>query len=354
MRRLGLAPGRPRDRVDEPLPHPNPDAAERVDEVGEATQVDERVVVDPDPEQARDGLLERGRAGIGAAREELGLRLREAVERVQRLAEALQLPAERNLREVARNPERRRAAGAVLRRDQDDRVGARAPVARPLVGAEQQDRRPRPRGRRRSAGLGDEVGGALERPRLARAEPLGEPEPPGVARDPARQRRRRREEEAARRQHVARLLVREDLLEHAVAAHGHVAGGDVRRRDEDGERGEPDGSAAPPHVGDGEEPEGEQREVGCEHAGDEPPIDLGQRGGGGEREQPQHQCRGDAEQDEPAPPCADVELARAGSTAESRPATSRLVVPAGIGQVYERPATYEEIVRDRWSRRLRR
>ena len=49
------------------------DAAERIDEVGEAAQVDERVVVDANAEQPRDRLLERRRAGSRAAREELGL-----------------------------------------------------------------------------------------------------------------------------------------------------------------------------------------------------------------------------------------------------------------------------------------
>ena len=63
--------------------------------------------------------------------------------RVHRLLRRASLPAERYLREVAGNAEGGGAARAVLDRREDDRVGTRAPVARALVGAEQEDRRPR-------------------------------------------------------------------------------------------------------------------------------------------------------------------------------------------------------------------
>ena len=56
--RLRLAPGGPRHLVVQPLLDEDLDAAERVDEVGEADEVDEGVVVDADPEQRRDGLLQ--------------------------------------------------------------------------------------------------------------------------------------------------------------------------------------------------------------------------------------------------------------------------------------------------------
>ena len=135
--RLALAPGGPRDLVDEPFLHVDLDAAERVDEVGEAEQVDERVVVDPKPEQLRDRLLERRCALLAAAED--------AVERVRSSSvngSSSRPASERHLGEVARDAERDRRAGAVLRGDEDDRVRAGADVARPFVGAEQQDRRP--------------------------------------------------------------------------------------------------------------------------------------------------------------------------------------------------------------------
>ena len=73
-------------------------AAEGVDHVDEAREVDQRVVVDADAEQVGDDLLERGRARIAAAPERLGVAQRERVQRVQqvvvRVAEARRrLPA---------------------------------------------------------------------------------------------------------------------------------------------------------------------------------------------------------------------------------------------------------------------
>jgi hypothetical protein len=48
--RLRLAPSRPRHLVNEPLLDEDPHAAQPVYEVGEAAQVDERVVVDANAE----------------------------------------------------------------------------------------------------------------------------------------------------------------------------------------------------------------------------------------------------------------------------------------------------------------
>ena len=61
-RRLRLAPRRARHLVAEPLLDEDLDPAERVDEVGEADEVHERVVVDADPEQRRHRLLQVARA----------------------------------------------------------------------------------------------------------------------------------------------------------------------------------------------------------------------------------------------------------------------------------------------------
>ena len=128
-----------------------------------------------------------------------------------------------------------------------------------------------------------------------------------------------REEEPARRQDVAGLLLGEDLLEHAVAAHGHVAGRDVRGGDEHREQRQPDGAAAAPHVRDGEEAEREQREIGDEQGCDEAPVDLREGRRGGESEDGEQERAADREQDEPPPSRADVELARAGEHCREEP-----------------------------------
>ena len=145
--RLRLAPCRPRHLVDEPLLDEDPDTAEPVDEIGEAAQVDERVVVDPDAEQARDRLLERRRPGIAATREETGQRSRIAVEPVQRLLGSAS--AFRGARRRA--APRPGSAGSRRPPPGRSRAGSRRgsscpsarPVARPLVGPQQEDRRPR-------------------------------------------------------------------------------------------------------------------------------------------------------------------------------------------------------------------
>ena len=64
--------------------------------------------------------------------------------------------------------------------------------------------------------------------RLAGAETLDEGELPGVRGDVARQRRHAVGERAVVAHDVARLLIREDALEHVVASHRDVARGDVR------------------------------------------------------------------------------------------------------------------------------
>ena len=176
-------------------------------------------------------------------------------------------------------------------------------------------------GRRRLSEC-DQVGRALERLRLARPEPLGEAELPAVARHALGQLRQRScagEEEPSGREDVAGLLLGEDLLEHAVAAHGHVAGRDVRGGDEQCEQRQADGAAAAPHVRDGEEAEREQREIGDEQGCDEAPVDLREGRRGGEREDGEQEPAADREQDGPAPSRADVELARAGEHCREEP-----------------------------------
>ncbi len=303
-RRLRLAPRRPRHLVDQPFLHRDLDASERVDEVGEADQVDHRVVVDPDPEQARDRLLERGRPFLAAAGE--------AVESVQRLLERLRADPARHLGEIARDPERCGASRAVLDRGENDRVGACAPVAGAFVGSEEQDRRPRVRLGRLLVGQNARVG--LERRHLAGAEPLDERQLPRVLRNPLRQRH-----DNVREEHVApvtgraaRFLVRKDVLEHAVATDGQVSSSDVGSRGERNEDGKPGRPAAARGVHDREEPEGEQREVDGEDGRHQPPVDTpdGIHGDpGGDDESREEQGAGDPEQDEPPPSCAHVELA---------------------------------------------
>ena len=114
----------------------------------------------------------------------------------------------------------------------------------------------------------------------------------------------------SRVEHVGRLLVGEDALEHVVAPHGHVAGSHVRQRGQGGERDEADDTAAP-HVEDGEEPQGEEQQVGGEHGADERPVDRG-RGPAHEREPGQHRDGGQPDEDEPAPAGTEVELPGAG------------------------------------------
>src|SRR5207342_1644142 len=111
--RLRLAPRRPRHLVVQPLLDEDLDPAERVDEVCEADEVDERVVVDPDREQGRDGLLQVAGAGLAAPRA--------SVERIDRLLEWRSLRPERYLREIAGHAEGDGPARAVLDRREDDR-----------------------------------------------------------------------------------------------------------------------------------------------------------------------------------------------------------------------------------------
>ena len=229
----------------------------------------------------------------------------------------MQLPAgdaaERHVGEVARDPEGGGAPSAVLERDEDHRVGAGAPVARALVGADQEDRRPRLRRRP----LVRQHVGARERARLTRPEPSREdmlPRIDEVVGLRGRVELPNGEEEAAGGQHVAGLLFREDRLEHVVAPHGQVARGDVRgggQRHKRHEREvEVESPAAPPGVDDGVEPEHEQREVDREHRGDQPPVEPCEGARGREREQAGQRSRGDGEQHEAAPSRAVVQLPR--------------------------------------------
>ena len=163
--RLRLAPRRTRDGVVQSFLHVDRHAAERVDEIGEAAQVHEGVVVDAHAEQLRHGQLERARAGVARGRQEVGVRADVRVEPVDRLVVDRQLAADANVDEVSRDPERGSASRPVLERDEDDRVRARAPVAGAFVGAEEQDRRPRALGGGRSAPCGEAASGLPTRER---------------------------------------------------------------------------------------------------------------------------------------------------------------------------------------------
>src|SRR5918995_1200670 len=305
--RLRLAPGRPCHLVAESLLGDDLDAAERVDEVGEAEEVDEGVVVDADAEQRRDRLLQVPGARLTAARA--------AVEGIDRLLERRPLRPERDLGEIAGNAERGGAAAAVLDRREDDRVGAGAEVARPLVGAEQEDRRPGLRHRPLRACEDARVG--LERRHLAGAEPLDERPFPHVLRHPFGQRHDpvREQERAAVAGCAARLLLREDAREHLVAADRHPRRGDVGHRREHDEGGDEDGKRAAGGVDDGEDAEGEQCEIGQEDDRYDPAVyarERVQREPGSDDQSGYDDRHRDGHKDEPTPRGSSVQLAQSG------------------------------------------
>ena len=128
--------------------------------------------------------------------------------------------------------------------------------------------------------------------------------------------RREGEEQAARAEHVLRFFVREDGLEHAVAAHGHVRRCDVRHRRKRDHRDEPCDSRArgeAPGVGDREQTEPEQGRVRDEYRRQQLRPDRGEDEVGRPRDD-QHDDRKAQrdprrEQHEPAAARAEVELA---------------------------------------------
>ena len=151
-------------------------AAERVDHVDEAVEVDEGVVVDADPQERRDRLLEGGRARVGATGEERRVLQPELVERVQRRPESLHrracLADERNVDVVPRDAHRDRTARIALEADDDHRVGAVADSLGPVVGADQEQRHPRAARSTRSAMPGSRRARKPgRRPRAARCGP---------------------------------------------------------------------------------------------------------------------------------------------------------------------------------------
>ena len=111
---------------------------------------------------------------------------------------------------------------------------------------------------------------------------------------------------------AARLLVGEDVLEHAVAADGQVAGGDVGSGGERHQHGQ-SCDAATPDVGNGEDPKREHRKVEHEQRDEELPVDPPERVDRQpdcEDEDAEHSEGGDPEQDQAAPARTDVELPR--------------------------------------------
>jgi hypothetical protein len=266
--RLRLAPRGPRHLVVQPLLDEDLDPAERVDEVGEADEVDERVVVDPDREQSRHGLLQVAGAGLAAARA--------SVERVDRLLERRPLRPERHLREVAGHAEGDGPARAVLDGREDDRVGAGAPVARSLVGAEQQDRRPRLRCDRLC--IRDDARVGLERRHLTGSEPFHERPLPRVLGYPLWQGMDDVGEQhrAAVARRAAGLLVGEDALEHVVAAYCHPRRRHVRRCGERDEGGDEDRKGAASGVDDGEHAKRQQGEIDREDRRYDRAVDPGE------------------------------------------------------------------------------
>ena len=110
---------------------------------------------------------------------------------------------------------------------------------------------------------------------------------------------------------VVGLLVREDALEDAVAADGHVTRGNVRGSDEYRERGDAERPAAP-DVDDGEQAHGEQREVDCQQHSDQAPVHDPGGPDRGNCNRSHQKCRRDAEEDEPSPSRPRVQLPGAG------------------------------------------
>ena len=120
---------------------------------------------------------------------------------------------------------------------------------------------------------------------------------------------------------AARLLVREDAVEHLVAADGDPGGRDVRRGGQRDEDGEPDRPPAARGVDDGEDPESEEREVDGEHGREEPAVDRFELRPLDDQEQADEEHGGEAEEDEAAPSRAEVQLT--GSGQEHREHTGR-------------------------------
>ena len=122
-------------------------AAERVDEPVEAAEVDHHVVVDRQSGELTERLLERRRAGILAAREQVGMRGAEPVQRVQDAGEpraggAGRARRQRHAAHVARHGEQGGAVRLQVDRRDHHRVGAQAGAAGARVGAEQHDVEP--------------------------------------------------------------------------------------------------------------------------------------------------------------------------------------------------------------------
>ena len=154
----------------------------------------------------------------------------------------------------------------------------------------------------------------LERRHLARPEPLDERPLPGVLRHPLRQRHDHVGEQHAApvAGRAARLLVCEDVLEHAVAADGQVAGGDVRSGGQRHERrrARPPSRRARrrrPRRAEGRAARGRPRARRRPAAGRRPRAARGPRRRGGDEQDGR-----EPEQDEAASSCAEIELASPG------------------------------------------
>ena len=304
--RLPLAPGRPRDLVDEPLLDVDLDAAERVDEVGEAEQVDERVVVDAEAEQLRDRLLERGCALADRRR---GPRRARSAAPSNGFSSAPSGTWAR-LRGTPNATARPVPCCAATRMI----VSVRAPT---LPGPSSV-----PSSRIVVQGF-DFAGFASASTRAARSSGATSPGPSrstsahshasfGTHSGSGTATVDEQDATAVAGGVAGRLLVREDGLERVVAADGHVAGGEVRRRGQRDESGDSDRPAAARSVDDRKEAEGEQGEVEPEQEREEAAVDRVERAPGREREHAEQERGGEAEQHEPAAAGAAVQLPRAG------------------------------------------
>ena len=157
--------------------------------------------------------------------------------------------------------------------------------------------------------------------------------------------RQRRDEESLRGEHVVRLLLGEDGLEHVVAPHRHVTRRRVRERrrhDEGDQHGAREhGPDAARCIDHGEEAEREDAEIDDQQGRDEPPVEHRQsrlpapRHDGRQDEQDQ---RRRAEQQEPAAPRAPEELSRTRQEHREKPGEKRASARLGHARSLGMPA----------------
>ncbi len=158
------------------LRHVDRDASQRVHHVDESVQVDERVVVNGDPEQLLERRHDQRCARVRCVRIQLGVLLPVLVDRVADVGEAVavvdvEFRWKRHVPEVARNLQHRRVPRFGIDTDHDHGVGPDAGPPRACIAPHQQDVQPfiaRPqrecrRGRRCRGGRSRRRSGALGR-----------------------------------------------------------------------------------------------------------------------------------------------------------------------------------------------